>query len=132
MMQSARSVFVLFIVAYSKDLKFSADACFDVAVWLVGGDEDLVWIVLAEARKIDQKTVFVGHGEFDLIDLRDIFEGALGHGVERLLHGFTFVIGEGSKHRLADGCAYRVEVKIAGEVAPLRANCSAEEAIFCL
>src|ERR1700733_114503 len=131
MMQLA-CVFVLFIVAYFEGSGLSANTCFDVAVRLVGGNEDLVRIVLAEAREIDEKAVFVRHDELDLINLRCIFERALGHGVERLLDGFAFVVGKGSKQRLTDGCADGVEVKIVGGVPPLRANGGAEEAIPCL
>ena len=51
------------------ELRGSADAGFDVAVGFVGGDEDFVGVVLAEAGEVDEEAVLVGHGDFDVVDL---------------------------------------------------------------
>ena len=51
---------------------FAPHARLDVAGGLVGGDEDLVGIVLAEAREIDEQAVLVGHDEVDLVDVRHV------------------------------------------------------------
>ena len=120
----------MFFFLFAQDL--SLDRRLNISMRLIGGHEDFIRVVLPESRQVDQQTVFVRHGDLDLIDFEYRFERTLGHGVEGLLHGFAFVVGKRFEHRLADGCADGVEVKIAGEVAPLRANGGAEEAIFCL
>ncbi len=68
---------------------------FDGAVGLVGGNEDLVRVVSAEAAEVDEQVVLVGHAQGDLVDDAGVLERGFGHGVERLLHGKRVVLGEG-------------------------------------
>src|ERR1700757_885777 len=93
-------------------LGLAPDASFDIPVRLVGWDEDFVWIVLPESREVDQKTVFVGHAELDLIDFEYRFERTSGHCVEGLLDGLAVVIGKGAEHCFANGFADKIEIQI--------------------
>src|ERR1700733_13130960 len=86
-------------------------AGFDVSAGFVGGDEDLVGVVLAETGEVDKEAVLVGHGDFDVIDLGDGFESTFGHGVEGMLDGFAFVVSEGAEHGLADDGTRGFEVE---------------------
>ena len=73
----------------------AADGGFDGAVGFVGGDEDVVGVVLAEAGEVDEEVVLVGHEEIDLVDEGGVVERGFGHGVEGLLDGERVVLGEG-------------------------------------
>jgi len=58
-----------------------AKARFDGAVGLFDRHKNLVGIVLAEAREVREKKVFVGHRQLDISDFRNIRESAFTHGV---------------------------------------------------
>ncbi len=88
----------------------AADGGFDGAVGFVGGDEDVVGVLLAEAAEVDEEVVLVGHEEIDLVDEGGVVECGFGHGEEGLLHGEGVVFGEGGEQGFAEVGADLVEV----------------------
>ncbi len=64
-----RSVYIPFMSAYRLISKCAPDARFDIAVRLICGHEDFVWIVLTESREVNQQAVFVWHSDLDVIYL---------------------------------------------------------------
>src|ERR1700722_9914142 len=99
---------------------------------LVGGNEDLVGIVLAEAGEVDEEAVFVWHRDFDLVDFGYVRERTYSHRVESLLHGLAVVVGKGAEHGLSNFYANGFEVEGSGDVLPLGTDGGSEEAVFGL
>src|ERR1700733_662356 len=132
MTRAALSLYVPVIGAFLTSSGLAPNARFDISVRFVCGNENLIWIVLPEPRKIDQKAVLVRHRDLDFVDFSYFFKRALGHCVECLLDRFAVVVGEGAKHRLAKLCAYTVKGELRREVAPRRTDSGAEEPILRL
>src|SRR5688500_2809666 len=72
----------------------------DEPVRLFRRHEDLVRIVQAERREVDEEMVLVRQREGDGVDLGTALEHGLTHRVRRVLYAATVVIGERLEHDL--------------------------------
>ena len=81
----------------------TAKARFDVAGGFVDGQENLIRVIEAEAGKVDQQAVLVGHDEMDFGKEGELFESGFGHVVKSLLHGEALMRGEGREQVGTDG-----------------------------
>src|SRR5579862_9487013 len=105
------------------------DAGLDEAMGLIGGHEDFVRIVLAEAGKVNEQAVLIGHGEVDVGHFGRVVEDVLRHGVEGVLDGFGLMFGEGGEEKLANVGAEFGERQSRRSVGPVGTDRSAEEAV---
>lgn len=82
--------------------RFPPKSRLDGAVRLISGHKDLIGIVLPESREVHEQAVYVGHGQFDFVNLADFFEYCFAHGIERVLHGLARMLREDSEQRLTN------------------------------
>src|SRR6266545_3985509 len=66
-----------------------ADSRFDLPVWFISRNEDLVRVLDIERRQIRQQVMFVRHCQVDAVQFGHGLQGGLGHLEERSLNGRT-------------------------------------------